>query len=509
MKEQDKTIEKLVTIEKAINEMLELRKQVIELKESETQRQLSVEALRASEKEYKVLVENIPQKLFIKDQNSVYVFCNAKYAEDLKIKPDEICGKTDYDFFPKELAEKYIADDKRIMETGKLENIEEKYVREGQTFIIHTVKTPIKGEKEDIVGILGIFWDITGQKRNEEEMKKYRVHLEELVSDRTAELQTVNKQLQQEITERRRVEELVSDRAAEVQTVNKQLQQEVAERRRVEEQLHHVEEKYLTIIENTGTATVIIEEDMVISQANKEFEKLSGCSKEALEGKKSWTEFGAQDDLEKMEEYFLARRTTPDAVPKHYEFRFIGKEGSPRDVLMTTAIIPETKKIVASLLDITSRKQMEESLRTLEDRYQALVTNANEAIIVVQDRMLKFVNPKIFEILGYSEEELTSRPFEEFIYPEDREVFEAHIKRLERGEFPHVYPFRIIHRDGHTRWLENRITLIHWDGRPAVLNFMIDITDRKQAEEELRNSIEPFRALVNAMEKILFTLNRD
>jgi len=481
MKEQDRTIEKLVTIEKAINEMLELRKQVIEMKESETQRQLAIEALRASEKEYKVLVENIPQKLFIKDQNSVYVFCNAKYAEDLKIKPDEICGKTDYDFFPKELAEKYIADDKRIMETGTLENIEEKYVREGQTFIIHTVKTPIKGEKEDIVGILGIFWDITGQKRNEEEMKKYRVHLEELVSNRTAELQTVNKQLQGEI----------------------------AERRRVEEQLQQVEERYRTIVENTGTATVIIEEDMVISLANKEFEKLSGYSKEAIEGKKSWTEFGAKDDLEKMKEYFLERRTTPDAVPKHYECQFIGKEGNTRDILMTTAIIPETKKIVASLFDITSRKQMEESLRTLEERYQALVTNANEAIIVVQDGMLKFVNPKSFEILGYSEDELTSRPFEEFIHPEDREVFEAHIRRLERGEFPHVYPFRIIHRNGDMRWLENRIALIHWDGRPAVLNFMIDITDRKQAEEELRNSIEPFRALVNAMEKILFTLNRD
>jgi PAS domain S-box-containing protein len=270
-----------------------------------------------------------------------------------------------------------------------------------------------------------------------------------------------------------------------------------------------VEEKYRTILENTGTPTVIIEEDMVISLANREFEKLSGCSKEAIEGKKSWTEFGAKDDLEKMEEYFLARRTTPDAVPKHYEFRFIGKEGNPRDILMSTAIIPETKKVVASLFDITSRKQMEESLRTLEERYQALVTNANEAIIVIEEGRLKFVNPKIFEILGYSEDELTSRPFEEFIHPEDREVFETHIRRLERGESPHVYPFRIIHKDGDMRWLANRIALIHWDGKPAVLNFMIDVTDRKQAEEELRNSIEPFRALVNAMEKILFTLNRD
>jgi PAS domain-containing protein len=57
--------------------------------------------------------------------------------------------------------------------------------------------------------------------------------------------------------------------------------------------------------------------------------------------------------------------------------------------------------------------------------------------------------------------------------------------------------------------VENRGALIQWEGKPAVLYFMTDITDRKQAEEELHNSIEPFRALVNAMDKILFTLNSE
>ncbi len=60
----------------------------------------------------RVLLENLPQKIFHKDKNSVYVSCNNNYARDLKIQPDEIIGKTDYDFYTKELAEKYRADDK-------------------------------------------------------------------------------------------------------------------------------------------------------------------------------------------------------------------------------------------------------------------------------------------------------------------------------------------------------------------------------------------------------------
>lgn len=481
MKEEDETLEKLLTIERAVNEMKALQQRIVELKESETRRQKGIEALRASENKYRTLVENIPQKLFMKDKNSVYVFCNEKYAADLKIKAKDISGKTDYEFFPEELAEKYVSDDKRIIATGHLQNIEEKYVREGQTFIVHTIKTPVKDEKGETIGILGIFWDITEQKRNEEELRKNYAHLEELVSHRMAELQTVNEQLQREINERRRAED----------------------------QLQEAGEMFRTLLENTGTATVLIEEDMIISLANREFEKLSGYPREEVEGKKRWTEFIAQDDLERTKEYCLARSTNPQAVPGDYQYWFLDKKGNIRDILITIAMLPGTKKGVASFLDITARKRAEESLQTLEERYHALVENAHEAIIIVQDGILKFANPKIFEISGYGKDELTSRPFKEFIHPEDRGIVEVHVKKLKDGELPHVYPFRMIDKDGTIRWLENRVALIQWEKRPAVLNFMTDITDRKQAEEELRNSVEPFRGLVNAMGKFLLALHRE
>ncbi len=129
-----------------------------------TKRKQAEQSLLESENKYRLLIENLPQKIFYKDNNSVYVACNNNYAQDLNIQPDEITGKTDFDFYPSNFATKYREDDERVMHRGEIEEIEEKYIVNGQERIVQTVKTPVSDEKGNVTGLLGIFWDITEQK---------------------------------------------------------------------------------------------------------------------------------------------------------------------------------------------------------------------------------------------------------------------------------------------------------------------------------------------------------
>jgi len=120
-------------------------------------------------------------------------------------------------------------------------------------------------------------------------------------------------------------------------------------------------------------------------------------------------------------------------------------------------------------------------------QYRWLVENANELILVAQDGLIRFVNQKAFDYLGYSPEELRDRPFVQYIYPEDREkVAQRPLKRLKGEDLPGVYPFRVVDRDGKVRWMEINAVLSEWNGKPATLNYINDITERRRAEEELR-----------------------
>ncbi len=119
-------------------------------------------------------------------------------------------------------------------------------------------------------------------------------------------------------------------------------------------------DKYRVTFENTGTATVIIEEDTTISLANAGFETLSRYSKLEIEGKKRWTEFVHPLDLEVMLSRHHQRRAESADVATHYEFRFLDRGGDIHDIDLSIEMIPGTRRSIASLMDITERKRAEE-----------------------------------------------------------------------------------------------------------------------------------------------------
>jgi PAS domain S-box-containing protein len=133
--------------------------------------------------------------------------------------------------------------------------------------------------------------------------------------------------------------------------------------KRAQEDLIKSENRYRTIFENTGTATVLIEENTIISIANAEFERLSGYSREEIEGKKSWTKFVVKEDLERMLAQHHLRRERQEAALIHYDFRFVTKTGENHNIFLTIDVIPGTKKSVASLMDTTTHVRAQEALK--------------------------------------------------------------------------------------------------------------------------------------------------
>jgi PAS domain S-box-containing protein len=152
-------------------------------------------------------------------------------------------------------------------------------------------------------------------------------------------------------------------------------------RRELESIVNSLEARHRTVFENTGNATCVFEEDTTISLANGDFEVLSGYTKEEIEGKMSWTTFIEKEDLERMREYHRMRRIDPGAAPRNYYFRFIDRFGAVKDIYMTIALIPHTKKSIASFMDITEQKRLErEILKTSEKERREIGNNLHDGL---------------------------------------------------------------------------------------------------------------------------------
>ena len=139
--------------------------------------------------------------------------------------------------------------------------------------------------------------------------------------------------------------------------------------------------------------------------------------------------------------------------------------------------------------DITERKQAEAALEESEGKYRTLVEKANEGIVIAQDGVFVFANRRLSDILGVLAGELEGKPLVDYVWPEDREVVAANYRKRIAGETVRdAYDLRIIGAGGKSIWVSLSAALIQWKGRPATLNMMTNITERKQVEEELQET---------------------
>jgi PAS domain S-box-containing protein/putative nucleotidyltransferase with HDIG domain len=275
----------------------------------------------------------------------------------------------------------------------------------------------------------------------------------------------------------------------------------VTEKKRYDEALRESEEKYRELVNHAPAG--IYEVDFIRKKfvtVNDVMCEYTGYSKEEI---LSMSPFDILTDESKA--LFMERMTkifAGEQVPEAVEYTIKTKDGRIIWIILNHKLIYEKgfpKGARAVVHNITERKLAEQALRKSEERYRFLVDNANDAIFIAQDGMIRFPNPKTLEILGYSEDELVKIPYLDLVHPDDQGILSELRQKRESGkEVTNTYSLRVKNRSGEEIWAHIGFVPIVWEDRPATLNFVRDITIQKKAEEELRNSLDKLRKTTGA-----------
>jgi PAS domain S-box-containing protein len=454
------------TLEELQRQLGELRRENAACR-SDCQR--SESALRESDHRFTALLYNLPEKVFHKDRESVYVSCNRNYAVEFGLEPEQMVGKTDYDLFPAEMAAKYRADDHRIMVSGGTAEIEESYYTPtGEERIIRTVKAALPDEHGQVTGILGIFSDITERKRAETKLQQAHDELERRVEERTAELTEVNRQLQREVDERKRIE------AA----------------------LRQSEERYKLAVWGSGVG--IWDWDIGTGKVyySPRWKRLFGYAEHEIgEAFEDWSSRLHPDEREwilKLQEDFLAGTS----VTATAEYRLRHGDGTYRWISAHALVVRDERgkacRLVGSHGDITDRKTAEEALRQSEAKYRALVESSPDAVAMSDlEGRITFASEQAARQLGYLHpEELLGIPAMNLVVEADRDKFRANTRCLLDEGIRRNDQYTGCHKDGSPFDAEVSAAVIRdAAGNPeALMGIYRDITDRKTAEAALRTT---------------------
>ncbi len=261
------------------------------------------------------------------------------------------------------------------------------------------------------------------------------------------------------------------------------------------------EKYYRAVFENTGTAMMVINEDTIISLCNAECERMSGYTRQEVEGKKSWTEFVAEEDRKQMLAWHRLRRENGSSAPINYEFTLLTRSGERRRISLTIDLIPGTKKSIVSLIDVTDRIRAEEALKRSEILHRTIFEISPDPIAMTDvNGNLVRTSPSALRLFGLeSDEEAIGRSLFDWIVPEMRDEVRDRVLRYIRlapaAKSATLFP--LIRKGGERFFAEISSSVLTDDtGRPiGMVSILRDVTDRINTDHALKKANEKLNLL--------------
>ena len=406
-------------------------------------------ALQESEEKYRLLIDNLVEPLTVYDFNGLILLINVTGANNLGSMPEDVIGKSLYDFFP-DTADIYVERARRIFESGVgLEFEDEVPLPTGNRWFYSNIQ-PIKDTRGKVISVQNISYEITERKRAEEALRQSEEKL-------------------------RYVFESMSDGVTVADLEGKIVDMNEAQLR-----LFGFSNKEEGIGQNGFDYFAAKDRTRAIEDAMKATELGYGPLHEYTFLNKDGREYDGEASASLLRD----------------------SSGNPVGFVSVVRDISERRRVEEAL------RESEEKYRTVIDHsIQGLVIAQG-----IPPRLI-FANSSMAHILGYTVEELLSLSPEEtraLVHPEDQNIFfQKYQDRLEGKSAPTQYEVRAIRKDKSVRWVEIFSTRIELQGQPSVQAAYVDITERKRAEEARRNSEETVLALLNAPKDPSFLLDVD
>ena len=439
-----------------------------------TRRKEDEARVRESEERFRQIAESIHEVFWISDPEKEHMlYVSPAYAV--------IWGRSEQSLYdePKSFIDAIHPEDrKRILEALPSQAVggyheEYRIVRpDGAVRWIRDRAFPVRDAQGRVYRITGIATDITERRYTVERVRQLNSELEERIAERTAELTMANAHLRAQM----------------------------AQRQRVEASLIEANERMARLIETANDAVVTIDQQSMITEWNAMAERMFGWSRSEAVGREL-TELIVPERHRAAHHHGLERfmqTGTGGILNRRVEITALKRDGAEIDVELSVWPVRHGDIYTFSsfIRDISARKAQQAALVSSEERYRAVVENAEEGIIVTQDGHIRYSNSKALALSGTDRERAFTTPFIELIHPDDRQrVYNNYLKRLRGEATENHYVFRVVHANGEVRALEISAVMIEWEGKPATLNFLTDVTARQRAEEELRGALAREREL--------------